>query len=36
MMQRWRIKWNEEKHDMSQQKYMTRYGGDLNQKQKLA
>jgi hypothetical protein len=28
--------WNRMQHDMNEQKGMTWYGGDLNQKQKLA
>jgi hypothetical protein len=35
-MQRWRTKWNDVQHDMSEQNDMTWYGGDLDQMQKLA
>jgi hypothetical protein len=34
-MQRWRTKSNEVQHGMNEQKGMTWYGGDLNQKKKL-
>jgi hypothetical protein len=33
---RWRTKWNEVQQEKNEQNDMTWYGGDLNQKQKLA